>query len=130
MSNRSPAAEDIIALEREWERRAHARDTEWIAALHAPHARQFPPAAEPVVGAPAIRAAWERMLNEQQLHVAWEPEEAYVAHSRDMAYDHGRVTITTPDGRTIPGKYLVVWTREQGEWKVAVDMFSPNVPSR
>lgn len=28
-----------------------------------------------------------------------------------------------------PGEYLVVWTREEGEWRLAADRFNPSAPS-
>ncbi len=94
--------------------------------LHATNARQFPPNAEPVVGHEALRVQWEAMF---ALDVAWESVEAHVSASGDMAYDFGTGTINTPEG-PIPLKYLIAWVREDGEWKIAVDMFGPNQPER
>jgi uncharacterized protein (TIGR02246 family) len=116
----------ILALERQWCQKLKEKDVDWIVNLFAEQGRQFPPNAEPVVGAQALRAAWEAMANTEGLEVSWEPAEAHVAASGDMAYDFGAGTITTPDGRIQPAKYLVVWVRQNGEWKVAADMFSTN----
>ena len=60
-----------------------------------------------------------------ELDARWESTEAHVSASGDMAYDIGTVTINTPEG-PIPAKYVVIWVRQDGEWKVAVDMFSNN----
>jgi ketosteroid isomerase-like protein len=114
----------IMALEREWSAKFQEKDIDWIVNLHATNGRQFPPNAEPVVGREALRAQWAAM---GALDASWEPTEAHVSASGDMAYDFGIATINTPEGPT-QSKYLVVWTREDGEWKVAVDMFSPNQP--
>ncbi len=114
----------IMALERQWSQKFQEKDLEWIVNLHATDARQMPPDAEPVVGHEALRAQWQAMF---ELDASWEPTEAHVSSSGDMAYDFGTATINTPDG-PIPAKYLVVWVREGGEWKIAVDMFSNNVP--
>jgi ketosteroid isomerase-like protein len=43
-----------------------------------------------------------------------------------MAYDYGTASMTFPDGAVQSMKYLVVWVREDGEWKVAADMFNAN----
>lgn len=114
----------IMALEREWSAKFRGQDLEWILNLHATNARQFPPNAAPVVGREALRAQWEALFN---LDASWEPTEAHVSASGDMAYDFGTATINTAEG-PMPSKYLVVWVREGGAWKVAVDMFSPNQP--
>jgi ketosteroid isomerase-like protein len=126
VSEVDPAVEAaaIMALEREWSAKFQEKDLEWIVNLHATNGRQFPPNAEAVVGRDALRAQWEAMFD---LDASWESAQAHVSESGDMAYDFGAATINTPEG-PIPSKYLVVWVREDGEWKVAVDMFSPNQP--
>ncbi|MCG8370262.1 MAG: nuclear transport factor 2 family protein [Proteobacteria bacterium] len=53
---------------------------------------------------------------------AWESIGAVVSPSGDMAYDWGRSYVHMPDGSTLEGKYMVVWVKEDGAWKVAVDM--------
>ncbi len=116
----------IMALEREWSAQIQEKDLEWIVNLHATNGRQFPPNAEPVGGHEALRVQWEAMFD---LDAAWESDEAHVSASGDMAYDFGTVTINTPEG-PMPFKYLVAWVREDGEWKVAVDMFSSNQPEQ
>ncbi len=119
-------AEAIMALEREWSSKFQEGDIDWIMSLHAANARQLPPGAGPVVGADALRAAWEGMINTEGLELSWEPAEAHVSHSGDMAYDYGTAMLTTPDGKSQAMKYLVVWVRENGEWKIAADMFNSN----
>ncbi len=116
----------IMALEGEWSAKFQEKDLEWIVNLHATNGRQFPPNAEPVVGHEALRAQWEALFD---LDASWESIEAHVSTSGDMAYDIGTATINTPEG-PMPSKYLVVWVREDGRWKIAVDMFSPNQPEQ
>jgi len=48
-----------------------------------------------------------------------------------MAYDYGWHTfaIDTDNGRvTGKGKYLVVWKKVDGMWKVSADIFNTNLP--
>jgi ketosteroid isomerase-like protein len=116
----------IIQLEREWSKKLKAKDIDWIVGLFAKDGRQFPPGARPVVGSRALRSAWEAMANTEGLEVSWEPAEAKVSAAGDMAYDFGTAKIKTPDGRTQAAKYVVVWVRQDGKWKVAVDIFNTN----
>ncbi len=118
----------IMALESEWSDRAAAGDVDWIVALHAEDAVQLPPDAPLISGSEALRTAWEGMTGTEGLEVSWSSSVAKVAPSGDMAYDYGTATLTTPDGVAHPMKYLVVWVREGGEWKVAADMFNANEP--
>ncbi len=53
------------------------------------------------------------------------------AASGDMAYEYGvnRFVFDTPDGPVEDfGKYLVVWTKIEGEWFVTAFSFSGNAP--
>ena len=118
-------AKKIMALETEWSNRFADGDIEWIMDLHATDAIQMPPNAPSVVGHEALRAQWEGMI--KGMDASFMSTEVHVAASGDMAYDIGTVTINGADG-PIPAKYLIVWLREDGKWKVAVDMFSTNQP--
>ncbi|NNG15680.1 MAG: DUF4440 domain-containing protein, partial [Gemmatimonadales bacterium] len=121
-------AQAIMALEREWSQKFGEGDIDYIMSIHSANAVQMPPESELVVGAEALRAEWQGMIDAEGLSASWEPTEAHVSSSGDMAYDFGTATLTTPDGNTRAMKYLVVWVREDGEWKVAADMFNANAP--
>ena len=116
----------IMQLEGDWSAMFGAGDVDAIMNLHAADAVQLPPGGEAVVGHAALRAAWEGMAAVEGLEVTWEPTAAFVSPDGNMAYDYGTSLMTTPDG-TVPGKYLVVWVKVDGEWKVAADMFNSNV---
>lgn len=121
-------AQAIMTLQREWSSRFGEGDIDYIMSIHSADAVQMPPEAELVAGAEALRAAWQGMIDTEGLSASWEPTEAHVSSSGDMAYDFGAATLTTPDGNVHAMKYLVVWVRENGEWKVAADMFNANAP--
>lgn len=128
MGNTVTETKVILSLEREWCRKLKEKNVDWIVNLFADDGRQFPPGAEPVVGPKALSDAWKSMANTKGFEILWESTEAHVSASGDMAYDFGIGTIRTPDGKTQAAKYLVVWVRQDGEWKVAVDMFNTNGP--
>ena len=67
------------------------------------------------------------MAAAEGLEVSWESTAAFVSPDGNMAYDYGTTSMTLPDGSVEPGKYLVVWVKADGEWKVAADMFNANV---
>jgi uncharacterized protein (TIGR02246 family) len=123
------AAEEaaIMELEREWSAMFGARDVDAILNLHAADAVQLPPGMEPVIGQEALRAAWEGFATLEGFDVSWEPTAAHVSPDGNMAYDYGTSSMTLPDGTVQNGKYLVVWVKVDGEWKVAADMFNSNV---
>ncbi len=122
----STESEAILTLEHQWCDKVRTQDVEWIVNLFSDQGRVHPPGADPVVGTEALRAFWREMAHTAGLSVSWWPTLVHVSTAGDMAYDVGAASTTLPDGRTMAGKYLVVWVRQNGQWKVAVDMFSPN----
>ena len=90
------------------------------------------PAGLPIVrGRKAIRDLMSPAFESEGFEFQWEPEEADIAASGDIGYTIGRYerTVTGPDGtsNTTTGKYVSIWKRqEDGTWKVAVDLGTPN----
>jgi ketosteroid isomerase-like protein len=119
-------AETILELDLEWVQRYADRDMGWITALHAENAVQLPPGSDIIEGSAAIGAAWEAMAGVFP-EVTWEPTMAKVSASGDMAYLYGQATGVDVDGNVIPMKFMEVWVKIDGEWKVAADMFNANV---
>ena len=65
--------------------------------------------------------------------VTWTPERILVAASGDLASDYGRIETTwrSPTGlNTEVDKYLTVWKKVDGKWKVLYDTYATNAPSK
>ncbi len=120
-------AEAIMELDLEWAQRYADRDMDWIAAVHAQNAVLLAPGGDRLDGRAAIRAFWQDILPEAFPETTWEPVMAKVSADGEMAYVYGTASGVTPDGTTVPMKYLEVWVKVDGEWKVAADMFNANV---
>ena len=119
----SKASEEIVDLESEWSKMFGANDLEGIMKMLAQDSVLIMPGAEPVIGAEDIRRVTQEMLASDD-EVSWKSTFASVAPSGDMAYDYGTATTRLADGSEIQGHYLVVWVKEDGQWKVAADMFN------
>jgi len=55
----------------------------------------------------------------------WEPKDAVVSENADMGYTWGTwlLTVNTESGALeTRGKYLDVWVKDNGEWKIQVDI--------
>jgi ketosteroid isomerase-like protein len=113
----------IIELEAKWSDMFGDRDLGGIMELMAPNSVLIMPGAEPVIGIEDIRLATKAML-ESEDQVSWESDFAYVSSSGDMAYDYGKATTKLPNGTSVQGNYLVVWVKQDGEWKIAADIFN------
>ncbi len=122
-SQLGPEETRIGELESEWSDMFGQRDLEGIMELMARRSVLIMPGAEPIVGIEDVRRATKAMLKSDD-QVSWKSDIAYVSSSGDMAYDYGTATTKLADGSSVEGYYLVVWVKEDGEWKVAADMFN------
>lgn len=119
--------ETLMALEREWSAMYGQRDLDGIAPLLASESVLLAPGLEAVIGRDSVVAATRALMSAEDadgMSVSWEPQAAFVSASGDMAYDYGQATTRLADGTVVEGSYLVVWTKENGEWRVAADIFN------
>lgn len=76
---------------------------------------------EPLLG---IDRIYQSMAGNYTLR--WSPESGKVSSSGDMGYTWGRYSneyIDAQRKRVVEkGKYLNIWVKENGQWKVAIDM--------
>jgi uncharacterized protein (TIGR02246 family) len=119
----------LMALSREWSDVAESGDTEATLAYWAEDAVVMPPGSPPLRGKAAIREFVEAGAQVPGFSVRWEPLEAHVAASGDMAYLIERNQFTIPDSTgaliTDSNKTVTVWRKEpDGTWKNVVDMWN------
>ena len=74
-----------------------------------------------VVGGPAQGAMFKEFLR-AGFKIEWQPTDAFVSQSEDMAWAYGIYRLQTPDGMQDSGKYTSVWMKEDGAWKNVSEM--------
>ena len=80
-------------------------------------------------GTAAIRANWKKMIKTAGLKLRFIPKRIVVAAAGDLATDFGVVEIgqdTDKGPTTVKAKYLVVWKKSRGTWKVLYDSYNTN----
>ena len=77
-------------------------------------------------GKAAIRATFEGMVQAMGTPKL-QLDTIQVEERGDAAWEIGAYTMTA-GGQTDKGKYLVVWKREDANWKLAVDMWNTDSP--
>ena len=85
----------------------------------------LPPGKALVVGKERMLAEFQKVVETDGHELSWEPTKAVVSESNDMAYAYGTLTMKLPGQAPVPGKYVVVWVKEDGEWRLAIDI--PNL---
>ena len=111
-----------------------SRDLEATLSYYAPDAVVHAEGQPRVQGAEEIRTFYRTFFDQvpfSDFRVV--PRALVIADSGDMAYDSGDnlLTINTPAGpQQITSKYLAVWRKLRGEWKIAALSITSDQPSR
>ncbi len=135
-STSSASAHDVGAQINEmnvkWVAAFKQRDFAAIAALYTSNGLLLPSNSPAVEGPKAIVDVWKSWGELPNVEIAFGANRVEASSSGDMAYDYGWYTFAfdTDDGRvTDEGKYIVVWKKVGGAWKVAADIFNTNLPA-
>jgi uncharacterized protein (TIGR02246 family) len=121
----------IRALDAAWGKAASAKDLEAVVAFYAPDGSLVWPGAPAAHGTEQIRAKWsELMANTPALALRFDPERIVVSGDGTLASDFGKVEFGHDDNAGVhveeTGKYVVVWRRERGVWRVLYDSYNMN----
>lgn len=120
-------AQAIQTIHEEWADLIAEKDSAAIGALYAEDAVLMAPGEATVEGADAIAARWARQLTLDGFDFSLTPQQLVVSASGDLAHDRGSYDFaaTLPQGAiTDTGKYVLVWQKIDGEWKVIADIFN------
>ncbi len=124
-----PMAEEqqIRALDEQWVAAVAGQDAAATAAFYAEDGAILPPGSPIAAGREAIAAVWAGFFKLPGFKLAFAPTLVSVASAGDLAYDIGTYTLGF-EGEQGPvqdqGKYVVVWKKVDGAWKVAADIFN------
>ena len=94
-----------------------------VAALYTQDAQAFPPGGDAVTGRPAIQKFWQGVMDSGVKGAKLTTVE--VTAAGDMAHEVGRYELSGADGKRLDhGKYVVVWKRDGGQWKLHRDIWN------
>ena len=114
----------IDAINAKWMELFNKGDFAGIAELYTADAVAFPPGSPMVRGKAAIGAMWKGMAEQvgNPRVTALEVKRLGPATAREI----GTFSLTTKGSspKEISGKYLVLWERVRGQWKLAADIWN------
>lgn len=91
------------------------------------------PNAPIATGHEAISKSFAGFFALPDLKIEWHPAKVEVSKSGELGYSTGfyRMTFKDPAGKTVEDheKYVTVWKKQRGSWKVAYDIFNSDLPS-
>jgi len=110
-----------------WVARYAANDAAGIAALYTDDAQLLPPDQEIVSGRAAIQEFFARNNPPGSAEIEIATVEARVLG--DYAHRQGSFLLKSPDGGSVvAGKFLELWKKVDGQWRIHRDMWSANAP--
>jgi uncharacterized protein (TIGR02246 family) len=114
----------IEAVNAKWVELFNKGDFEGIAQLYTVDAIAFPPGSAMVRGKAAIGEMWKRMAEQagNPKVTTLEVKQLGPAAAREIG-TFSLATKGTPP-KEISGKYLVLWERVRGQWKLAADIWN------
>jgi uncharacterized protein (TIGR02246 family) len=114
----------IEAVNAKWTELFNKGDFEGVAQLYTVDAIAFPPGSAMVRGRAAIGRMWKGMAEQVSNPKVTTLEVKRLSPS--AAREIGTFSLMTkgPSPKEASGKYLVVWERVQGEWKLAADIWN------
>jgi uncharacterized protein (TIGR02246 family) len=99
-----------------------AGDAEGVARLYTEDGQVIAPG-EPVArGRSAIAAAWKKSIDSGVAELTLQTAE--VESAGDLAFETGIVRMVARDGTATQARYVVVWKREEGRWKLHRDIWN------
>jgi uncharacterized protein (TIGR02246 family) len=121
--------EQIIRdLDVEWSRAAETKDLEKFVNFYSESGSAMPFNAPIATGRAKVKELLKTLMAKPGFSLRFAPSRIEVAASKDLAFDLGTFVLNLDDEKgaamTIPGKYVVVWKKQNGEWKVEADIFN------
>ena len=125
--DRSAEEQAIRDLDKKWVGAIARGDVAAVADLYAADGAFMAPNAPAANGRKAIEAAWKGLMGLPALALEFGPTRIDIAASGDLATDIGTYTLGF-DGKsgrvTDDGKYVVVWRKVDGRWRILADIFN------
>jgi uncharacterized protein (TIGR02246 family) len=103
-------------------------DAAGMADLYTDEGQVLPPNSDFVIGKEAIQAFWQALMDmgikEAKLDIV------EVEEQDDLAVEVSKYTLQGEEGQVLDqGKYIVIWKREDGQWKLHRDIFNSSLPA-
>ena len=103
-------------------------DAAAIAALYSTNAEAFPPNGDVVRGRAAIQKLWQGVHDSGIAGADLDTTE--VRADGNLAYEVGTYAMKGKDGKVLDkGKYVVVWIKEGGNWRIHRDIWNTSMPA-
>ena len=115
-----------MAAEKIFMARYREGDAPGLAALYTRDGQILPPNTGVVKGAANLKKLFQGFWKEGATVIKLDTVE--VERAGDMAYEVGKYALSGKAGKIDHGKYIVVWKKVNGRWKLHRDISTANMP--
>jgi uncharacterized protein (TIGR02246 family) len=103
-------------------------DAAGMAALYTANGQLLPTHSDFITGTQAIQGFWQAVIDMGIKEATLETLE--VEGQNEMAYEVGKFALRGSAGQILDrGKYVVIWKREGGRWKLHRDIWNTSMPA-
>ncbi|MBY0573045.1 MAG: DUF4440 domain-containing protein [Undibacterium sp.] len=126
MNTQTRLAEEIATANQQLIDLFQLGDASGVTALYSDDAQFLLPHMAPIKGSASIEAVWKSQVGHGH---ALQFKTLELAGDDNSALELGEYTRLDKTGSTLDkGKYMVVWRRVAGAWRIHRDMLSTNIP--
>jgi len=123
VSNASDILQDIKSANQQFEKKFASGDASGMASLYTVNGMLLPPGAPVQQGRDAIGAFWKMVMDMGVKTAKLSTNE--VDELGETAIEIGEYELGGADGQSIDGgKYIVVWKKEKGDWRLDKDIWN------
>jgi len=128
MTNSTDIHDVIVAAGQKFMNTFSQGDAAGIAALYTENGQFLPPNSDFVIGRQAIQTTFQAFMDMGIKTIKLETIE--VEGCGDTASEVGKYTLEGEGGQVMDkGKFIVIWRREAGEWKLHRDIINTSMPA-
>ena len=121
--------EEITAANKVFMETFREGDAAVMASLYTEDGKVLPPNAGIIEGKEAMQAFWQAVMDMGVKEAVLEIVE--VEGHGDTAIELSKFKMKDTNGNVLDhGKYIVIWKRVEGNWKLHYDIFNSNVPTQ
>jgi uncharacterized protein (TIGR02246 family) len=129
MTQSTEVRDAIAAANEEFGAAVSRGDAAGVAALYTQDGQLLPPNSDFVTGKQAIQTVFQGLMDMGIKGATLESVEVE-AHG-DTAIEVGTYTLQGDGGQVLDrGKYIVIWKREEGQWRLHRDIFNSSQPAQ